>query len=273
MNKRFISLRDVLRDLMLEFFIALVGGFATAVFSGNLYFGALLFAFILFVITWYLISIKYKRLFKLIKSGTTGYYYSFDIAENPDIWAETKDSFCYLGISANTILELFKRWSDRSPSINEYRFLLMKPNSKALKMQIAYEKGLDLRELEDLSYIDPRRLKEIDEAVSKESRLIENIIDILENGTSPGKQGKLKVRLYDEFIPWWMYILDDKKIYLGILPKGERGIESPVVVMKKNVQFISPFDAFKNNFDRMWIDAIKVSEFAGDNLHTREQVN
>lgn len=72
------------------------------------------------------------------------------------------------------------------------------------------------------------------------------------------KKGRLKICLYDEFVPWWMYIFDGRKIYLGILPKGERGLKSPVIIMNKNERFLSPFDAFRNTFDRMWKDAVEV---------------
>ena len=46
----------------------------------------------------------------------------------------------------------------------------------------------------------------------------------------------------------------------GILEKGKRGIDSPVVIIGKNDLYTSPFDAFKNTFDRMWINAKKIDE-------------
>ncbi len=55
-----------------------------------------------------------------------------------------------------------------------------------------------------------------------------------------------------------MYLIDNKKIYLGILEKGRRGQESPVMTMAKHSDFPSPYDPFKNTWDRMWADAEQV---------------
>jgi hypothetical protein len=55
-----------------------------------------------------------------------------------------------------------------------------------------------------------------------------------------------------------MYLLDGRAVYLGILEKGKRGSDSPVLVMKKNDQFPSPFDAFANHWERLWQEADKV---------------
>ena len=52
--------------------------------------------------------------------------------------------------------------------------------------------------------------------------------------------------------------MDERKAYIGILERGKRGSESPVMVMKKNDTYTSPFDAFKNNFERLWEKAGRV---------------
>jgi hypothetical protein len=46
------------------------------------------------------------------------------------------------------------------------------------------------------------------------------------------------------------------KAYIGILEKGKRGSESPVLVMEKNDQYVSPFDAFSNHWERLWQNAV-----------------
>jgi len=47
---------------------------------------------------------------------------------------------------------------------------------------------------------------------------------------------------------------------VGIFEKGKRGSDSPVLVIGKNEVYTSPFDAFKNNFNRMWMNAKKIDE-------------
>ena len=95
---------------------------------------------------------KYRRLFKLIKAGITGYYFSFDISENLSVFNEVEDCFCYMGISSSSILELFRKWASEKPSATRYQFLLMDPDSPELIRQIAFEKGIGLDE--DLSSLN-----------------------------------------------------------------------------------------------------------------------
>ena len=70
----------------------------------------------------------------------------------------------------------------------------------------------------------------------------------------PYRQGRLTIRLHREFIPWWMYVIDNKKVYIGILEKGKRGQESPVMILSRQKQFVAPFDLFQNYWARMWSD-------------------
>jgi hypothetical protein len=70
------------------------------------------------------------------------------------------------------------------------------------------------------------------------------------------RRGRLKIRVYDEFVPWWIYIFDDRVAQIGILEKGKSGYNSPAMVLKKHDRYGSPFEAFANTWQRMW-DAAK----------------
>ncbi|PXF52597.1 MAG: hypothetical protein C4B57_10855 [Deltaproteobacteria bacterium] len=191
---------------------------------------------------------KYRRLFKLIKAGIAGYYFSFDISENLGVFNEVQDCFCYMGISSNSILELFRKWAGENPSATT-RFLLMDPDSPNLAKQIAFEKGIGLGE--DLSSLSGQSQQNILDEVKAEKERIHSAIEVLKT-LEPYKTGKLRIRLHREFIPWWMYIIDHKKMYIGILEKGKRGQESPVMILSKQKKFAAPFDLFQNCWDRMW---------------------
>ena len=203
----------------------------------------------------YLVFFKYRRLIKVIRAGVSGYYYSFPLSENEVVWKDVKKEFRYLGISGNSFLEPFREWvKNNNPEI-KYYFLLMSPDAKSLIIQIAYERGINLEE--DVTTFAPDILNELKAEVEATKERITSAVNVLKN-LPIYKKGRLEIRFYDEFVPWWMYIFDSRKIYLGILPKGERGLNSPVIIMNKNDRFLSPFDAFKNTFDRMWKDAVKV---------------
>lgn len=248
------SIKNLFKDFMINLFSGLAGGAFVGILSRRLWLGILIFGLLLIASVVYLLSRKYKRLFKLMRVGATGYYYSFDLAENSKVYSEVKDSLCYLGISANSILELFRKWINEKPPVNNYSFLLMDPESPKLKRQIAFEKGVSLDT--ELSSVPAELFQIIEQEAETEKERIYSAIKVLKNLT-PTK-GKLRISLHSEFIPWWMYIIDDKMIYLGILEKGKRGQESPVMIMTKHPDFPSPFDPFKNTWDRMWADAREV---------------
>jgi|LGVF01.1.fsa_nt_gb hypothetical protein len=255
MAEHFQSVGNLFKDFVINLFSGLAGGAIIGIWTRKFWLGLLIFGLLLVASLAYLLFNKYKRLFKLIRVGAAGYYYSFDLGENRKIFREVNTSFCYLGISANSIIELFRKWASENPPINHYSFLLMDPQSEELKRQIAFEKGVSLdTELSSLLSSNVQLSQTIDEALKTERNRIATALEVLKNLTLY-KEGKLKVRLHSQFIPWWMYVIDDKMIYLGILERGKRGQECPVMTMSKVPDFPSPFEAFRNTWDRMWAEA------------------
>lgn len=249
------SVKNLLKDFLINLLSGVAGGVLITILSGRFWVGILLFVLILIASFLYLRFSKYKRLFKLINGGATGYYYSFDLGENPKVFSEVEKSFYYLGISTNSILEYFRQWISANNAQKTYLFLLMDPDSPAIKRQVAFEKGVSLDT--ELSSINAQLSQMIEDAVEAEKKRILSAIEVLKN-LPPFKEGKLRIRLHSEFIPWWMYIIDDKKIYLGILEKGKRGQDSPVMMISKHHDFSSLFDPFKNTWDKLWAEATEV---------------
>lgn len=193
----------------------------------------------------YLCFKKYRWLLDILRyGGIKAYYPKFPLQENPQIWNGAKESIKYLGISAQTILPSFKYWVATLPSNFDIKFyfLLMDPSAKAFSKQLAYEKNLD-----DPAKVDPNEVAII-------SKRVQNAIDELKT-LEVYKRGKLKIKIYDEFVPWWMYILDDEVIYLGLLPKGISGIDAPLLKLKKLSSHITLFTSFHNTWERLWESA------------------
>ena len=254
MADNFLNPRMLFRDVSINVVASLIGGVIAGFFTGQLWIGMLSASAIVVIFFFGWLWKKYERMIKLLISGNAGYYFSFDLEENPKVWQEAKNSFCYLGISSDSILEHFRGWIEKSP-LTSYRILLMKPDSKSLKLQEAFQQGQDINtKLENLL---PDAKQSIQQAADATSKRIISAIAVLKN-TASFKNERMELRLYDEFIPWWMYVLDDRKAYIGILERGRRGSESPVMVMKKNDRYTCPFDAFKNNFERLWEKADRV---------------
>lgn len=254
MSKDFESFNKVLRDFGISIAATIVGAIIPWIFLARFRLVILIFGILLVVgfLFYNILLVRYKRLLKLIKAGATGYYYSFDPSENYKVFAEAQRSFCYLGISSHSIIEFFEHWISNNPLIGTYSFLLMDPESPALKRQVAYENGVSIDD--DLSSLNDFKVKTIEQAIEIEKKRIYGTIEALK-GLTPFKEGKLSIRLHNEFIPWWIYIIDGKRIYLGILEKGKRGQLSPVMILSKLSDFPSPFDPFKNIWDKMWAEA------------------
>lgn len=237
MQTKFLTPLNLIRD----FIVNILAGIATGgiIVSHNLLLGIIIFILMVIVGTIYLVFIKYERLIKVIWSGAQGYYYSFPPEENPKVWKETKEIFKYMGVSSDAILLYFKEWVGSLPSSSpcKFYFLLANPEGESLKRQIAHQKNLPM---------DDERV--INEVAVIQERIRTSIMSLKNLEISKN----IEIKIYDEFIPWWMYILDEKKIYLGILPKGQSGLYSPVLVMKQTIKYTTIFDSFSATWDRMW---------------------
>lgn len=245
MNGKFQSLKTLARDFFINLFVGLLIG----IFGGykNFYLGVILFFIILGIGVIYIIFKKYERFLKVLWSGAHGFYYSFPVEENIKVWAKVNKSFRYLGVSSNSILQRFTDWVGSLPedAPHKFYFLLMNPEAKALAQQIAHQKGLELTNPQVIAQINATK-----DRITSSIKLLKTL-RIYE-------QGKLEIRVYDEFIPWWMYILDEEEVYLGILPKGRSGLDSPLLIIKENKKYTTLFNAFMNTWNRMWDNATSV---------------
>jgi len=254
MAKSVQNIKNLLNDFVIQVSSGLVIS-AIIVIASNIWLGVVAFSLFIVAIVVYLLSGKYRRLYKLIKAGGRGYYNSFDQEDNYKVFEESNQTFCYMGISANSIIELFRKWIASNPTVKSYSFLLMNPDSHNLRRQKAFERGIDLNA--DLSELDRSLHLAINEDVEAEKKRITSAIAVLKT-LQPFKEGKLTIRFYEEFPPWWMYIIDDQKVFVGILEKGKRGQNSPVMEISKVHEFSSLYNTFRNIWEIMWLNAKEV---------------
>lgn len=234
------SLRAILSYL--AFAIVGVGGTTLILSYGNVLAGVIFICLFVIVGIAFLFLVKYRRFLRVLSSGARRYYFTFPSSENEKVWPLATRSFKYLGISADSIgLRQFLDWTSRLPGNSSltFSFLLMSPEGNAIALQKAHQKD----RLPDDA--------EVRAAAEADRERIRSSITLLK--TSPlYSAGRLQIRLYDEFVPWWMYVLDDDKVLLGILPRGGSGLEAPVLAMQRNKKYPSMFDPFMNTWERMW---------------------
>lgn len=250
MRENISSPTSLFRDILINL-ISGAAGVALGRYLEHPLISWFLLFFILSVVAVVWIWRRYARTIKLILATHPGYYYSFGHKENDLVINEAQKSFCYLGISSDSILEIFRQRVSKS-TISCYRILLMKLDSPSLIKQEAFRKGYDLSV--DFATIPSAIQHEIQAEAAATTTRIKGAIEVLKN-MAIYKDGRLKLKLCDEFLPWWMYLIDDHTTYIGVLEKGKRGDQSPVMKLEKNSKYVGPFDAFQNNFERLWREA------------------
>ena len=86
MAEHFQSVNNLFKDFMINLFAGLFGAVILWILSGNPWWSILVFGLLLIASVLYLLFSKYKRLFKLIKACDPVYYYSFELAENSNVY-------------------------------------------------------------------------------------------------------------------------------------------------------------------------------------------
>jgi len=183
-------------------------------------------------------------------SGAKSYYKSFPFDEGSlKIWPETQREFLYLGVTASSIKEELRRFlTNEKASNKQYRFMLMDPECDAVREQIAFKKGYDYSKLnnEQNQYID----QEV-ELVRNEFKAAVSMLKIQAAYTCSPR--RLEIRKHNEFIPWWLYMIDQNKIVLGILQRGVETESQPALILEPNKNgFANLFTSVHENTERIW---------------------
>jgi hypothetical protein len=196
---------------------------------------------------------RFVRRFQLFRSGAQGYYYSFPEGENRKVWRRyAKREFCYLGISAYTLTknDLPDFMNSEDGMRLEYKFLLMDPEEEgAIEKQESYKAGIT-----DINSLDNARKPKLQKDVNITRDNIRTCVEKIKN-TEPFANKHVEIKFSKEFLPWWMYVFDNRRIFVGILEPGKDGRNSPLAILEKNDEYFTLYDAFKTNWDRIWENA------------------
>jgi hypothetical protein len=200
-----------------------------------------------------LFSLPWLRLrVQVVLSGLSLFYTHFPVTAGPAMWREAKSELVYWGVTGATIAaELRTMLIGEAGATRRYRFLLMSESGKALRKQLAFMMNVPPEPAE------AHQLQQINDECAVAKARLDATVAMLKNSVAY-KEGRLEIRLFDEFLPWWIYILDGKKMLVGILELGQEIGEQPAAVVHRDPSRCTLFDAFHGNFERVWESAQRV---------------
>lgn len=194
---------------------------------------------------------RLRRRLKVLRAGMVSYHYSFPEVESIPLWRTATKNWRYVGVSAGSVLRHFQKWTSEDDGTRRYEFLLRDPDGNSLFDQKCYEWGWESRTL------DADARARVAEAVDADRVRIRATIQTLKT-LNAYKAGRLTIRLYDEFQPWWIYKLDER-LHVGILRRGEMSDEAPMLGLCKVEGFTTLYDALCESVERLWLDGRPVS--------------
>ena len=185
-------------------------------------------------------------------SGISKFYRSFPQELNQGVFKQVQNEYCYLGITFSSVLNAFRAWHDSELKGNvRIRLLLTDPEAtELLEFQARYERDLFRP---SLSAEEQRFVSDTVARVKSATQLTLNTL-----ATLPQRGSKIEVRLHKERLRQWMHIVDKEHLYLGMLHKGQTGLQSPVVALKVRHGHWTVFDHYLEVFDGIWENAREV---------------
>lgn len=190
-----------------------------------------------------------KDRLSILFSGISKFYSSFSPALNEAVFQQVQSEYCYLGITFSSVLSAFRAWHDSELKGNVHiRLLLTDPEAtELLEFQARYERDLFQP---SLSVEEKRFIAETVERVKSATEFTLKTVETL-----PPRAPKVEVRLHRERLREWVHIVDKKHLYLGMLRKGETGLQSPVIVMQPRHGKWTVFNHHLEKFESIWENA------------------
>jgi hypothetical protein len=201
---------------------------------------------VLFVLT-FIIEHQKDRVTVLF-SGIKRYYTSFELSENAGVFDRVHKSYKYYGISFESVKPAFSNWylyGRRGTS--KIQILLADPDVKddeILKFQARYE----IDAFQD--HLTPEQQERIDRIVERAKQAISSTLATL--ATLPGSDTDIEVRLHRNRTRRWTHEVDDELLYLGMLKRGESGMNSPVLLLKRPQKHWTLFNHHHDGWEGLW---------------------
>lgn len=186
-------------------------------------------------------------------SGVSSYYTKFAPGQNREVFRQVNSEYHYLGISFTTVFADFQAWyeSEMKASVR-IRLLLTDPQAQdLLEFQARFEKG----------WFDPQLTPEQQAEVSQRARNTARAIELAIQRLAGlrNSAAHIEVRLHREKLRKWAHVVDTKKVYVGLLRKGESGIEAPVLVLVPRQGHWTMFNQQIEEWESIWTAATPAS--------------
>lgn len=139
--------------------------------------------------------------------------------------------------------------SDQGKDV-KYKFLLLNPDKEdALKNQEAYRHGY-----KDINKLDKTQKEKLLKDVEITKSNILGSVQKIKNSGCPSAE----IKYYEDFSPWWQYLFNGNKLFVGLLEPGKDGRKSPLVIFEKDDRYYTLFDTYETHWNRIWENAAKV---------------
>lgn len=193
-----------------------------------------------------------RRISRISASGVRDYYSRYEATFSHGFWDKTRSTYRYLGITGSTFLSELKHWMNTSAHNLQYEFLLLDPESAFLS-QVERER---LRLSADDDSLQARTA--VEKQVTAKRSQIHATVSILES-TIPAQNHRVRIKFYDAYPAYWMEILDDRRILMGILSPLRHGPESPLLVLEPKSDY-SFYHSMLDQWHRLWSNSKDLQE-------------
>ncbi|MDI6798353.1 MAG: hypothetical protein QMD09_15500, partial [Desulfatibacillaceae bacterium] len=212
-------MEHILLHFLLQGVLAIgsLGGLLYNLFSGQDLTNWILVALLSVALVYLTLTLLYfRRLNKLRASGVISLKEGISPDNGPSIWRKAQNDLMYLGVTAHSIhRQLIDFIQKDSNASRRYRLLLINPNSEAFRRFVGYsEKG------NPAAFAGPEGInaKEVKSTASEMLAAVDRIMGLVQER---GEQLSISIRFYDEFVPYWLYRVDNAKCFVGALKKSD----------------------------------------------------
>jgi len=190
-------------------------------------------------------------------SGMKRYYQQFPPQHNAEIFRRVQREYCYLGISFRTVFAEFEHWYRREcrPETRVCLLVADPEDSGLLEYQARFQLGYSKTDL------TAEQSRQVSAKISSTSAAIRNTLQLI--ATLPDAGSHIEVRFHREHLRKWMYLIDGREVYVGLLQHGKDGLDGPVMVLGEGRQAWTLFQHFQEEWDSLWRDAEPLAARAG----------
>jgi hypothetical protein len=181
---------------------------------------------------------------RLMQSGIQDYYEEYQATFSRGFWYTAADTYRYLGITGSTFLSQLKNWMNTTGKDLTYEFLLLNRDSSYYQQ---YEAAHLFPEVVKLSV---EQQSAVDQHAEAKRQAFDYTVAALKS-TIPAQNHRVTVKTYDVYPSYWIEILDNHTILMGLLSPSRPGPQSPLVVLSPKGDY-SLYNAVYDQWDRLW---------------------